>query len=267
MDPYVPSAVDQTWNPRPRRPWGKWIVIGVAAVLLVAGGIALWQLLSHRSGTDMKQTQQALKDSLVTCEGEQNPDACRVKMVTEAATSVKAPALCEELAGVGRDDCIWNVARESNDPSVCRSMADSTRAAICVDDVTLRLAVATHDATLCAKIADASFRTSCQEQIDPLTSANCASRGVDAATCDAMKKRDAAIAAGDLALCAGITVQEIQNSCVDRVGETDADADGLSALSEQDYGTSPTNPDTDGDGFKDGDEVAAGFNPNGSGKL
>ncbi|MFH1482518.1 MAG: hypothetical protein ABIE46_03290, partial [Patescibacteria group bacterium] len=33
------------------------------------------------------------------------------------------------------------------------------------------------------------------------------------------------------------------------------------------YKTDPKNPDTDGDGYKDGDEVKNGFNPNGSGKL
>jgi hypothetical protein len=31
--------------------------------------------------------------------------------------------------------------------------------------------------------------------------------------------------------------------------------------------TDPLNPDTDGDGFKDGDEVKNGFNPLGPGKL
>jgi hypothetical protein len=33
------------------------------------------------------------------------------------------------------------------------------------------------------------------------------------------------------------------------------------------YGTSPTNKDTDGDGFLDGEEVSHGYNPNGPGKL
>ena len=33
------------------------------------------------------------------------------------------------------------------------------------------------------------------------------------------------------------------------------------------YNTDPNNPDTDGDGYLDGEEVIKGFNPNGEGKL
>ncbi len=48
----------------------------------------------------------------------------------------------------------------------------------------------------------------------------------------------------------------------------DSDNDGLNNSEEiSQYKTDPNNPDTDGDGFKDGDEVKNGYNPNGSGKL
>lgn len=41
----------------------------------------------------------------------------------------------------------------------------------------------------------------------------------------------------------------------------DDDGDGLSNADERVWGTATTNPDTDGDGFKDGEEVAARHNP------
>ncbi|HCC84013.1 TPA: hypothetical protein DEP96_04155 [Candidatus Uhrbacteria bacterium] len=47
----------------------------------------------------------------------------------------------------------------------------------------------------------------------------------------------------------------------------DADNDGLTAKEETKYGTDPNNPDSDGDGFNDGDEVAKSYNPLGAGKL
>ncbi len=47
---------------------------------------------------------------------------------------------------------------------------------------------------------------------------------------------------------------------------TDSDHDGLSDLREAGIGTDPHIPDSDGDGFKDGDEVLHGYNPLGPGK-
>jgi len=47
----------------------------------------------------------------------------------------------------------------------------------------------------------------------------------------------------------------------------DSDQDGLTDQEEQALGTDPHNPDTDGDGYLDGAEVKAGYNPLGAGKL
>lgn len=41
----------------------------------------------------------------------------------------------------------------------------------------------------------------------------------------------------------------------------DHDYDGLADWEEELYGTDPNNPDTDGDGYLDGEEVASGYNP------
>ncbi|MBM2820907.1 MAG: hypothetical protein HW405_667 [Candidatus Berkelbacteria bacterium] len=51
------------------------------------------------------------------------------------------------------------------------------------------------------------------------------------------------------------------------LGGKDSDNDNLSDDLEKIYGTNPNNPDTDGDGFKDGDEVQKGYNPLGQGMM
>ena len=47
----------------------------------------------------------------------------------------------------------------------------------------------------------------------------------------------------------------------------DTDDDNLYDEEEAQYGTDPNNPDSDGDGYLDGEEVKNGYNPLGEGKL
>lgn len=59
---------------------------------------------------------------------------------------------------------------------------------------------------------------------------------------------------------AHLPVSEVEQS-------TDPDRDGLDNVLERFYGTNPQNPDTDGDGVSDGEEVLSGRNPRGDGSL
>ncbi|MFH0830672.1 MAG: hypothetical protein V1895_01270 [Parcubacteria group bacterium] len=49
--------------------------------------------------------------------------------------------------------------------------------------------------------------------------------------------------------------------------QSDADNDGLVLFDEERYGTNASDPDTDKDGYPDGQEVINGYNPNGAGRL
>ena len=52
-----------------------------------------------------------------------------------------------------------------------------------------------------------------------------------------------------------LSAQEIQPSTDSEVAITDTDQDGISDTLEVDAGTDANNPDTDGDGLLDGEEV------------
>ncbi|RMD58856.1 hypothetical protein D6821_02545 [Candidatus Parcubacteria bacterium] len=65
----------------------------------------------------------------------------------------------------------------------------------------------------------------------------------------------------------GLTDVEENNLGIDPLNP-DTDGDGLFDREEvRIYGTDPKNPDTDQDGYLDGQEVDAGYNPKGAGKL
>ena len=57
------------------------------------------------------------------------------------------------------------------------------------------------------------------------------------------------------------------NQEVDVISSTDSDNDNLTDKEEKLYDTKSTKPDTDGDGYLDGEEVKGGYNPNGEGTI
>ncbi len=61
-------------------------------------------------------------------------------------------------------------------------------------------------------------------------------------------------------LASGFSFKNIANK-FSFESETDADKDGLSNIDESYWNTDFQNPDTDGDGFKDGEEIASGHDP------
>lgn len=258
--PYMPAP-----SPAPGRRRLAMILGSVAVVALIVIAALLVVRSRSQSPSIAQVSPSQIEATSAACDSAKNPDGCKAVKLTELAVQAGSSSPCDALQGEARDSCLWSAAKEKGDPNACQPMSDAQVRGACADNVRLLVAVAAQDTTLCDGIQDAGYRTSCVEQIVPTTSENCAERGGDAATCDGMKKTEQAIAAGDPALCEQAGPDK--DRCLDIVWETDADHDGLTALSESHYGTSPTNPDTDGDGFKDGDEVKAGYNPKGSGTL
>jgi hypothetical protein len=64
-----------------------------------------------------------------------------------------------------------------------------------------------------------------------------------------------------------IEVSDEATDEISSINAQDTDDDGLTDELETLFGTDPANPDTDGDGYKDGEEVENGYNPLGEGKL
>lgn len=55
--------------------------------------------------------------------------------------------------------------------------------------------------------------------------------------------------------------QQVAGASDEHLAARDSDNDGIPDVNEAYYRTDPSNPDTDGDGFLDGEEIVSGFNP------
>lgn len=84
---------------------------------------------------------------------------------------------------------------------------------------------------------------------------------------NANKKLNANVNSGKVNANANGNTNKTLKIITNAANTVDEDHDGLSGDQELQYGTDPNNPDTDTDGYTDGDEVKNGYNPIGEGKL
>ncbi len=266
------NGFDQT-SDSTRPPWKIVVLVAGAAVIAVALIVGAVLFVRSRqkveiASQNMDRIEAQLASSLAGCAQEPDPEECRNQKVLLAAKATGASTVCEQLTGSDHDSCVWTVAKDREDPESCAAIADVERAKTCSDQINVRLALSKKDASFCDKVLDAAKQDGCRNSVDgPLTEANCVGRGSDQAVCDKLAQFEAAVAAKDPSKCLELSDETEQSRCADLVGTGDVDLDGLMADEERSYGSSDTNPDTDGDGYSDFAEVKAGYNPAGPGKL
>ena len=279
------NGYDQTIG-EGRPPWKTIALVTGAAVVGVALIVGAVLFVRSRqkveiSTQNMDRVEAQLSASLAGCAQQPNPDECRRNKVLLAAQATGAASVCGQLAGADRDSCIWTISRERNDADGCALMEDKEKAARCSDAINAKLAVASKDAAYCDTVIDEARKATCVAAAEgPLTSANCADRGMDQATCDGVAAYEAAVASEDRSACDALASDDDAKRCNEILGERsvvqkvgtdpnlDLDGDGLTDVAETDtYHTDPGKTDTDGDGYSDKVEIDGGYNPNGPGRL
>lgn len=217
------------------------------------------------------------------------------------------PEECKKLTRErSEEECIsWyyrEKAQTEGDISFCKEIPLVKSSERCVFDIALQK----EDISLCDSIGDASTKTSCRDTVvekksektfeecsqisTPLGQGNCIrdvfSRLRSTEECGIYKESDfenmciwvvttrTAYEKSDIALCDSLQEISSQESCRDPfventalIGDLDKDKDGLSYEEEMNFGTSDDKKDTDGDGFDDKTEIEKGYNPLGEGKL
>lgn len=176
------------------------------------------------------------------------------------------------------------------DPSICRAFQKTSDA----DQCTFTVAAETSEIASCDSISETSLRDSCRgvvttnrvrstgtadaclTLVDPVTRDNCIAVAVDGGadktfcaklsapeTTRCLDRIQLIASATDKKACAGITDPQVRIECdygasqitSESPSSLDGDHDGLTDVLEKTYGTDPKNPDTDGDGLTDGQEV------------
>lgn len=297
QQPIQAQPVQQASVP-PVRPGGgkKWLLIGGGiglVVILVIGGIVLFR--SRAPEPIIPAVREASTEDKAAfirqqCANDPNPEGCVNMGLADLAGKEGDVMACEGLTGDARDVCVQKVAFGSSNAELCGLLSRDSLKSGCADSIALNIAITSNDRSACAAVSE-QLREDCEQYFESNLSADeCTAEGRDAVLCEARRITEEAIAANNPDLCDTIEDEGEFYRCKDLVVITDRDFDGLQAYEEKKAGTSdtnpdtdgdglsdydevkryrsdPTNPDTDGDGFSDGAEVSNGYSPIGPGTL
>ena len=239
------------------------VAVIIVVVVVMRGGRQEAVLLT-------KQISDAADVADSACANTKNTQACMQSKLTQSAAEIGAVQACGMIQEpVAYDNCVWTVANEKMDANLCKLIKNPDWNERCRDGMYLKIARDAKDAAVCEKIIRAETKTVCRNELDPLTSANCASRGHDAAWCADFAIYQKAVERQDRALCETIKTAEFSDACGEistAAVSLDADGDGLTDADERNiYKTDPAKADTDRDGYSDGMEVKSNHNPLGPG--
>ncbi len=244
---------------------------------IIAGGVVIAIVIvvfvvRMVRGDKNQSFEPSLKDQKAsiekTCEGSEDKSACIRTLSEQAAVQSGQVELCKELEPAEYDGCVWEAADAKNDAALCETIVDVGNKQLCADTIYLTQALESGNVALCDKIQNQDKQIGCKQvALGPITAENCVSRGQDSGYCEMLQVALEGNQKQDPRVCDKLG-SERASDCRERVEVDDPDFDDLSTIQETGtYGSDPDKSDTDGDGYSDGDEVAAGYNPNGTGKL
>lgn len=201
---------------------------------------------------------------------ENKDEGCEDEILVMEAINDLSPEACDKVAdGQSRNNCITEIAIRQNDEKSCDLHEDEEEKNTCLSLILGTKARESDNMATCLAIPDESYRDSCFFAI--------VNKKNDAKYCDELGElkdkclniilANEAFQKGDTSFCDSISDPASRESCAAELGGTDTDNDGLSNDEEKKYRTDPKNPDTDGDSYLDGQEVEAGYNPRGEGRL
>lgn len=238
-------------------------------LLLVFSFLFYFYLSKQKNSTDKSNPSQQINnlDSKIELQN----DLDNFKKAQEN-NSLDLCALVKDESS--KNFCIQELAIKARATSSCLLISDQETQSNCLSITRLDSATVNKDLIECQKIEQPMLVKTCIERIaesDKNTDCNLITDPELKNNCLSVIYYQKAKSAKDVNICNQIPELIRRANCLSELENidlhSDADKDGLDFLQEIANNTDPNNPDTDGDGYTDGDEFKNGFNPDGQGTL
>ncbi len=246
--------------------WIKWVGVGVLGVILVFAAIFLIRgMMNYFAQNErMEEVAQEMTNAENECLDAQDQEKCIARVAFRLASDYGDGDYCIEIVDEGeRDDCFAIAALVALEVEGCREIVHGALRTECEDAVLSQTIQVGDGLEACAGFSSEQDRLNCEDSwiFASILSGECPNDDISQQVCDDGASIMAAIVNENPDLCDAIRDEDFFNACIELVTTVDRDQDGLTEDEEEFYGTDDRNPDTDGDGFTDKEEIDGGYNP------
>lgn len=247
-------------------PWIKWVGLGVVCLILVIAAVFLIRgMVNHFAQNEkMEEVAQEMTKAENECLEAQDQEKCISRVAFRLASDHGDGDYCIEIVDEGeQDDCFAIASLVALDADGCREVVNDTLRTECEDAILAQTIQVGDGLEACAGFSSEQDRLNCEDSwiFASILSGECPNDDISQDVCDYGVTIMAAIVNENPDLCEDIQDKDFFNTCIELVTTVDRDQDGLTEDQENFHGTDDRNPDTDGDGFTDKEEIDGGYNP------
>ena len=236
------------------------VVIGIGLI-----GLFLWSIFfGGRTSEEEQLVVETIAEAELACLEMEDAESCLQEVRRNLANEYGDAMYCQGLEGENFDNCVLLAALSSENRSTCTAITEEQKRQTCFDSLFTETFGRNFGYETCAEYFDEEKQQTCEENWvqEKVINNDCQSEYVDDALCVNGAIIARARAAKDPDICQEIQNETERGECLARVGVGDRDFDGLPSDEEGIRGTDDRNPDSDGDGLLDGEEVFEfGTNP------
>jgi len=238
------------------------IIASVAVVIITMNKKVFFQPKIGLTDNDKIQCRQILDQAERKSCNEAGYDKW-LETIMRLAHENKDAAKCDIVPVIDdKDICLLNFVSFVGDSSVCDTIYDPARKQDCKNQIVIQ----SNDWSACQSFTTDIDRSYCYQNILNNTEGGgeklCPSLAEpQKSLCWELYYTREAVNKTEYDICQKISTKQGRENCIKKMPD-DSDGDTLSDYKERTvYGTDPYKPDTDGDGYKDGDEVKSGHDP------
>lgn len=236
---------------------GAGVILAVVVLLVVIFFVQRARANRLAAEREQQAMEQALAIETSQCNEARNREGCLAAIRPNLAEQSGDIKYCAGLDSAAYDNCVALAAFAARNGEYCQAINNDAKRQSCQDTVVALTPNEERTFATCAEFNDAKLRQECELDLTlrKIIAGDCDEPQITPDLCQIGQAIKQAQDLQDPDYCQPIADENYRSTCLFLTSPGDRDFDGLNASREEHFKSDDRNPDSDGDGLNDGDEV------------